>query len=117
MRSAARSRHSTTVPGPSFSLKGEEQKRERERLLAGSIPRYLRGLENLLAERGGERIAAGRLTIADLKVIEITTMLSSGRLDHVPTDIVERITPALAVHRTRVLADPGVRAYHAYFGL
>ena len=103
--------------GPSFSLKGEEQKRERERLLAGSIPRYLKGLDNLLAQRGGEWFAAGRLTIADLKVIEITGMLSSGRLDHVPTDIVESAAPALDAHRTRVLAHPGVRAYYARFGL
>jgi glutathione S-transferase len=103
--------------GPSFSLKGEEQKRERERLLAGSIPRCLKGLDNLLAQRGGEWFAAGRFTIADLKVIEITGMLSSGRLDHVPVDIVERTAPALAAHRTRVLAHPGVRAYYARFGL
>ena len=101
--------------GPSFSLKGEEQKRERERLLAGPIPRCLKGLEDLLAQRGGEWFAAGRLTIADLKVLEVTGLLSSGRLDHVPADVVERTTPALAAHTTRVLAHPGVRAYHARF--
>ena len=46
-----------------------------------------------------------------------TGMLSSGRLDHIPADIVERTAPALAAHRTRVLAHPGVRAYYARFGL
>lgn len=101
--------------GPSFSLKGDEQKRERERLLAGPIPRCLKGLENLLVRRG-EWFAAGRLTIADLKVVEITGMLSSGRLDHIAADIVERTAPALAAHRARVLAHPGVRAYYARFG-
>jgi glutathione S-transferase len=103
--------------GPSFSLKGDEQKRERDRLLAGPIPRCLKGLDSLLAQRGGEWFASSRLTIADLKVIEITGMLSSGRLDHIPADIVERTAPALAAHRSRVLARPGVRAYYARFGL
>ena len=103
--------------GPSFSLKGDEQKRERERLLAGSIPRCLKGLDSLLAQRGGEWFASNRLTIADLKVIEITRMLSSGRLDHIPADIVERTAPGLAAHLTRVLAQPGVRAYYARYGL
>ena len=103
--------------GPSFSLKAEEQRRERERLLAGPIPRCLKGLDNLLAQRGGEWFAAGRFTIADLKVLEITNMLSSGRLDHIPADTVERTAPALAAHRVRVLAHPGVRAYYLRFGL
>ena len=100
-----------------FSLKGDEQRHERERLLAGSIPRCLKGLDRLLAQRGSEWFAPSRLTIADLKVIEITGMLSSGRLDHIPADIVERTAPALAAHRSRVLAHPGVRASYARYGL
>jgi glutathione S-transferase len=103
--------------GPSFSLKGDEQKRERERLLADPIPRHLKGLESLLAQHGGEWFAADRFTIADLKVIEIAGLLSSGRLDHVPANIVEDTAPALVAHRTRVLGHPGVRAYYARFGL
>lgn len=101
--------------GPSFSMKGDDQKRERERLLATSIPRCLKGLEGLLAQRGGEWFAAGRFTIADLKVLEVTGLLSSGRLDHIPADVVERTAPALAAHATRVRAHPGVRAYRARF--
>jgi glutathione S-transferase len=101
--------------GPSFSMKGDEQKRERERLLAGAIPRCLKGLEGLLAQRGGEWFAAGRFTIADLKALEVTGLLSSGRLDHIPADVVERTAPALAAHAARVLAHPGVRAYRARF--
>jgi glutathione S-transferase len=103
--------------GPSFSMSGDEQKRERERLVAGPIPRCLKGMDDLLAQRGGKWFAGGRLTIADLKVIEITRMLGSGRLDHVPADIVEKTAPALAEHRGRVLGDPRVRAYYARFGL
>lgn len=102
---------------PSYRVKGDAQKAERERLVEGPIPLYLRGLETMLAERGGEWFAAGRLTMADLKVVELVRMLSSGRLDHIPTDVVERVAPALVAHRKRVLAHPGVRAYYERFGL
>ena len=103
--------------GPSFGMKGDDQKRERERLVAGPIPRCLAGLEKLLAQRGGEWFAAGRMTMADLKVADNVRFLSSGRLDHIPTDTVDRVAPALAAHRKRVMEQPGVRAYYAKFGM
>ena len=109
--------HLSTDMGPSFALKGDEQKRERERLVEGPIPRYLKALDRRLAERGGEWFAGGRLTIADLKVTDVARFLSSGRLDHIPKDIVERSAPGLVKHRERVLAEPQVRAYYARFGL
>jgi len=103
--------------GPSYRLTGDEQKRERERLVEGPIPRYLKAFEQRLAERGGEWFAGGRLTVADLKVTDLVRILSSGRLDHVPKDIVERVAPSLMKHRERVLAEPRVRAYYARLGL
>jgi glutathione S-transferase len=109
--------HLSVDMGPSFGLKGDEQKRERERLVEGPIPKYLKALERRLAERGGEWFAGGRMTIADLKAVDLARMLSSGRLDHIPKDIVDRVAPALAAHRDRVLAEPRVRAYYARFGL
>ena len=107
----------STEMGPSFGMKGDDQKRERERLVEGPMPRYLSGLAQILAERGGEWFVGGRLTMADLKVSDIVRMLSSGRLDHVPTDLVARVAPSLVEHRKRVLAHPGVRAYYERFGL
>ena len=41
--------------------------------------------------------------------------LNSGRLDHVPTDLVERVAPALSAHLRRVAEHPGVQAYYAQF--
>ncbi|HEX7622390.1 MAG TPA: glutathione S-transferase family protein [Anaeromyxobacteraceae bacterium] len=109
--------HLSIEMAPSFALKGDEQKRERERLVEGPIPKYLAAFERRLAERGGEWFAGGRFTIADLKVTDLVRFLSSGRLDHIPKDIVERKAPALVKHRERVLAEPRVRAYYARFGL
>jgi glutathione S-transferase len=109
--------HLSTEMGPSFALRGDEQKRERERLVQGPIPRYLKAFAQRLAERGGEWFADGRFTIADLKVTDVVRFVSSGRLDHIPPDIVERVAPTLVKHRERVLAEPRVRAYYARFGL
>jgi glutathione S-transferase len=109
--------HISVDMGRSFGLQGDEQKRERERLVEGPIPRYLKALDRRLSERGGEWFASGRLTIADLKVTDLVRSLSSGRLDHIPKDIVERVAPALVKHRERVMAEPRVRAYYAKFGL
>jgi glutathione S-transferase len=109
--------HLSVEMGPSFSLKGDEQKRERERLVEGPFPKYLRALGKRLVERGGVWFAAGQLTMADLKVTDLVRMLTSGRLDHVPVDLVDRVAPALAEHRKRVVADPRVSGYYARFGL
>ncbi|MCC7538627.1 MAG: glutathione S-transferase family protein [Deltaproteobacteria bacterium] len=100
---------------PSFGMKGDAQKAERERLVAGPIPLYLRGLAGLLGDR--EWFVDGRLTMADLKVAETVRHLSSGRLDHIPTDLVENVAPTLAALRKRVVEHPGVRAYYTRFGL
>ena len=109
--------HLSVDIGPSYGMKGEEQKKERERLLEGPIPKYLRALDRRLAERGGEWFSAGKLTVADLKATDLVRTLESGRLDHIPKDIVERVAPALSAHRKRVLADPRVSAYYAKFGI
>lgn len=109
--------HLSVVNGPSYSLRGDEQRAERERLAAGPIPQFLKGLDALLASRGGGWFAGPELTVADLKVEELVRSLTSGRMDHIPTDIVERNAPALVAHARRVDAHPAVRAYRAKKGL
>lgn len=54
--------------GPTFSMKGEEQKAARLALVNGSMPRYLAWLQTQLLANGGEYFADKRLTVADLKV-------------------------------------------------
>jgi glutathione S-transferase len=97
---------------PTFGLEGDELKAAREKLADGWITVILKGLDELL-ERGGDYLADNRLTVADLKVAGITQWLMSGQLDHVPTDIVERLSPRLVAHAQRVLQDPIVTAYYA----
>ena len=94
-----------------FGLEGDELKAAREKLADGWIAIILKGLDELL-ERGGDYLADNRLTVADLKVVGITQWLMSGKLDHIPTDIVERLAPRLVAHAQRVSGDPVVVAYH-----
>ena len=37
------------------------------------------------------------------------------RLDHIPTDLVERVAPALNAHANRIASLPAVQAYYAGF--
>jgi glutathione S-transferase len=99
--------------GPTFGLKGEELRLAREKLVSGWMSVYLRGLGQLLVRGGGKYFASGALTMADLKTFVQTRWLRSGTLDHVPTDLVQKLAPGLVEHQERVAQDPRVLAYYA----
>jgi len=99
--------------GKTFGLKGDAMKQAREDFVKGRLATYIKGLDELLARGGGQYFADGRMTVADLKVFVETRNLAKGILDHVPTDIVEGLAPALAEHRDRITNDPRVVAYYA----
>ena len=96
-----------------FGLEGEELKAAREKLVDGWLSIYIKGLDELLTRGGGEYFADKRMTVADLKVYVQTKSLLDGTLDHVPTDIVERLAPGLVGHAKRIESDPIVIAYYA----
>jgi glutathione S-transferase len=101
--------------GPTFRMAGEEQKAARLALVNGSMSVYLAWLQTQLLARGGEYFADDRLTVADLKVFVDVRGLNSGRLDHVPTNLVETVAPAVNAHAQRIAALPAVAAYYARF--
>jgi glutathione S-transferase len=101
--------------GPSFSMKGDEQKAARVALVDGHMPVYLGWLQKQLLANGGEYFADKRLTVADLKVFVDVRGLNSGRLDHIPTDLVEKVAPALNAHMQRIAQTPAVAQYYASF--
>jgi glutathione S-transferase len=101
--------------GPTFRMTGEEQKTARLALVNGSMPQYLGWLQSQLLAHGGAFFADNRLTVADLKVFVDVRGLNSGRLDHVPTDLVEKVAPALNAHMQRIAQNPAVVAYYAKF--
>jgi glutathione S-transferase len=103
--------------GPTFRMTGDAQKEARLALVNGSMPQYLGWLQSQLLARGGEYFADRRLTIADLKVFVDVRGLNSGRLDHIPADLVQKVAPALNDHMRRIAETPAVAAYYARFGI
>jgi glutathione S-transferase len=101
--------------GPTFRLTGDAQKEARLALVNGSMPVYLAWLQNQLVAHGGEYFADQRLTVADLKVFVDVRALNAGRLDHVPTDLVEKVAPLLNAHQQRIAQTPAVVQYYAKF--
>ena len=95
-----------------FGLDGDELVKARQAMIENVHSVYLPMLAERLESRG-DWFADGRLTVADLVAFVMVRSLGSGHLDHVPTDTVERLAPALAAHGRRVAAHPGVSAYYA----
>ena len=96
-----------------FRIENEDEKRAaREVLVNGPAKLYLEQLNRMLEARGGEFFAAGRLTVADLKVFVWLKSLLGGVLDYVPTDLPARHAPALLKQFERIQAIPGIVAYY-----
>jgi len=100
---------------PSYRLTGEAQKLAREALVGGPLKLYLSWLQTQLQAQGGSFFADQRLTIADLKVFTFVRGLNSGRLDHVPTTLVETVAPLVQAHAQRMAQTPAIVAYYAKF--
>jgi prostaglandin-H2 D-isomerase / glutathione transferase len=103
--------------GATFNLPEEQKKAQRKALVEGPIPFYLTRLQQRLEAHGGRYCAADRLSVADLKVFVWIRHLRSGALDHVPTDLPDRVAPKLVEHYERVKNDPRVKAYYAKHGI
>ena len=98
-------------------LPEEQKKTQRKALVEGPLPFYLTRLQQRLEAHGGRYFAADRLSVADLKVYVLMRHLRSGVLDHVPSDLPDRIAPGLVEHYERVKNEPGVRACCAKHGI
>ena len=96
-----------------FMEDGDEKRRAREALAEGPIPFYVKRVGEMLEKRGGEYFADGRLTMADLKVFLWVRYLRSGMLDHVPTDLPDKIAPNLVAHFERINSHPAIVSWYA----
>jgi len=99
--------------GATFRMTGDELKNARQALAAGTLPKYLRWLEQQLESHGGEFLADNRLTIADLKAFVILRWLGSGKLDHIPVDLIETAAPKLQDYVSRIAKLPAIVEYYA----
>jgi glutathione S-transferase len=99
--------------GRTIGMKGDELRAAREALVDGWLAVFIKGLDGLLTRGGGKYFVNNSLTVADLKVFVEIRWLCSGSLDHVPTDLVQRLAPNLVKHKDRIEQDPVVVAYYA----
>ena len=100
-----------------FDLPEAEKKAARQALVEGPLHLYLTRLQERLEARGSLYFAGNRPSVADLKVFVWIGHLKSGKLDHIPTDLPDRIAPKLVDHYERVKAIPQIRAYYAKHGI
>ena len=82
----------------------------------GPIPFYLTRIQQRLEAHGGRYFADDRLAVADLNVFVWLRHLKSGALDHVPSDLPDRVASMLLEHYEGVKSDPRVQAYYAKYG-
>ncbi|MDI3514277.1 MAG: prostaglandin-H2 D-isomerase / glutathione transferase [Rhodocyclaceae bacterium] len=98
--------------GETFGMTGDALKHAREALTEEVLPRYLRWLQHQLEAHGGEFFADRRLTVADLKAFVMLRWLGSGKLDHIPADLVETVAPKLAAFVDRIAGIPAIAEYY-----
>ena len=94
-----------------FGLEGDEFKIAREQLANTTFTRHLNHLAQRLEAAGGRYFADQRLTIADLKAYVWLRSLRSGNLDHIPTDLIDRVAPQLLDYIKHIAAEPAVATY------
>jgi prostaglandin-H2 D-isomerase / glutathione transferase len=103
--------------GATFGLSGEALETARNTLVSGALPQYLRWLEQQLVSHGGEYFADNRLTIADLKAFVLIRWLCSGKLDHIPVQLVDTVAPKLLAHQLRIANTPAIAEYYKALGI
>ncbi|TYZ60440.1 hypothetical protein PybrP1_009390, partial [[Pythium] brassicae (nom. inval.)] len=102
------------VWGPSFREQDMEKKLAMRKTLAeGMIPKSLGFLEKRAAENAAGPYAVGaKLTVADLAIASLLDGLVSGRMEGVPTTVVDPFVRLNAI-RAAVHAHPKVAEWHA----
>jgi len=90
----------------------EVKKAKREEYAAGKLKTLMAVLNKKVESSGSGFIAGSALSIADLCVYGLLSMIRSGMFDHVPSDYVDQ-WPKLAALEPAVKEHPIVKAYYA----
>ncbi len=96
-----------------FGLKDKALVEARGKWVEGPATRYINLVNKRLAAAGGNYLADNRLTVADLKVFIQLRAFPSGFLDHVPTDLLSKVAPAVEQYRQRIEQESVVTNYYA----
>lgn len=99
--------------GATFGMTGDELKNARTALVAGALPQYLQWLQKQLENHGGEYFANNCLTIADLKALVCLRGLKSGKLEHIPSNLIDAVAPKLDAYLQRIGNMPAIAQYYS----
>ena len=90
------------------------QKRLRDALIApgGDVPRYLGYFEQILEKNGSGFLCGSKITIADCTLLPALRHFKSGRLDGIPTNILDGF-PHLTAFYERMMSLPAVKAHYS----
>jgi glutathione S-transferase len=88
----------------------EAKKKAREELAATTIPQWGARIEKLLGD--GPFFGGKDISVADVKLFVVTRWLIGGKLDHIPTTVLDAC-PKLKKLHDAVADHPGVKAWHA----
>lgn len=99
-----------------FGLEGDALKKARQKFMDERLSVFLRGLDECLTRGGGQYFADQQLTIADLKAFVVVQSFRTGHVDHVPSDYIDKLAPALIAHQARIEQEPRGAAYYASLG-
>jgi len=95
-----------------FGLEGEVLEKARTKLASGPLTMYLKWLENRMQKQGGTFYNGDKISIADFKIFVWTRGLCAGHLDHIPTDLVEKVAPTVFKHLNRMSNLEKIKAYY-----
>ncbi|KAG9399183.1 hypothetical protein AC1031_012144 [Aphanomyces cochlioides] len=97
---------------PSFVEQDPDKRRVmREELAANKMPDMLSCLEARLASSKGSWVLDS-ISLADLSIYGTVSMLKSGHLDHIPTDLCDKYTKVTEIYEA-VAKHPKVAAWNA----
>ena len=98
-----------------YSYRGSDKdqlKEAREKFVKESVPRYIGGLEKRLEVFGkGPFVCGDNVTIADLGICTFVIQMKSGKIDHVPKDIIHRF-PRIITAYDAVMDLPKVKEWY-----
>lgn len=89
-----------------------EAKEEREKAVAESFPRYMGAVERMYAKTEGAFLLGETMSVVDVKLHIVVTMLSTGKVPHVPADVFEKF-PLVRAMAEAVGAHEKVKAWKA----
>ena len=96
-----------------FGLEGDALVAARKKLVDGPITRYLKLMDARLKAAGGKYLADGRMTVGDMKVYIQLRSLTSGVVEHVPTDIISKVAPRVHEYFERIGKEPVILDYYS----